>query len=460
MKKFLLIIFFIKYIIDIEYVKFPIDRDYTHKNELIFTELFESKLYINLTLGSHKQKVPFYLYFKDYATYIAGPETLAEKVWYNVYKSKNYVNNKEVEFESNRLITNDNSNGYKFKKGINSTDVININNKKYQFNFFYVSEFDLNMPSYNVIGLKSTNHYAEKHDVGYYNFINQFKNLNLIDSYIFTLSFDKNDFFYNKGIFTLGTFPHIYDNKHFDLKNQKRKKIDLRYNSQKWLFSFDEIHFCNSVNSIHTYVEIQIEFNLIASSDIYYNIAKGNWFDNLISQNKCKEEVIKDYRVFSCDYNEDIIKQFDNFKIVDKGENFIFEFTYKELFKLINGRYYFLIIFNKQISGFILGKIFLQKYQITFNQDSKMIYWYEGYVNFDNNNINKINKVNIVLNIFFILIIIIMAFIIYKIIKNLPRKKRINELDSEYDYKEYNDSNKDKNDNNIKIELKKNKLIL
>ena len=130
MKKFLLIIFFIKYIVDMEYVKFTIDRDYTHKNELIFTELFESKLYINLTLGSHKQKVPFYLYFKDYATYIAGPETLAEKIWYNVNKSKNYVNNKEVEFESNRLITNDNSNGYKFKKGINSTDVININNKK------------------------------------------------------------------------------------------------------------------------------------------------------------------------------------------------------------------------------------------------------------------------------------------------------------------------------------------
>jgi len=459
MKKFLFIIFLIKYVININYVKFSIDRDYTHKNELIFSELFESKLYINLTLGSHKQKVPFYLNFKDYATYIAGPNTLVEKVWYNVNKSKNYVNNNEVEFESNRLITNDNSHGYKFKKGFNSTDVINLNNKIYKFNFFYVSEFDQNMPAYNVIGLKFTNHYAEEHDVGYYNYINQFKKLNLIDSYIFTLSFDKNDFFYNKGIFTVGAYPHKYDVKHFNLENQKRKKIDLKYNSQKWFFSFDEIHFCDSVNSIHTYVEIQIEFNLISTSELYYNIAKRNWFDNLISQNKCKEEVIKEYKVFSCDYDENIIKQFSNFKIVDKSENFTFELTYKELFKYINGRYYFLIIFNKQISGWILGKIFLQKYQITFNQDSKMMYWYEGYINIYNN-INKINKVNIILNIFFILIIIIMTFIIYKIIKNLPRKKRINELDSEYDYKAYKDSNKDNNDNDINIELKKNKLIL
>ena len=100
MKKFLFIIFLIKYVININYVKFSLDRDYTHKNELIFSELFEIKLYINLTLGSHKQKVPFYLNFKDYATYIAGPNTLVEKVWYNVNKSKNYVNNNEVEFEN------------------------------------------------------------------------------------------------------------------------------------------------------------------------------------------------------------------------------------------------------------------------------------------------------------------------------------------------------------------------
>jgi len=453
----LIFVFIFKYIVGVNILKFYMDRDYTQKNELIFSDLIESKIYINLTLGTHKEKVPFYLYFKDYATYIAGPETLTEKLWYNINKSKNYVNNNEVEFESSRLITNDILHGYKFKKGINSSDVISLNNKKYKFNFFYVSEYDLNIPSYNVIGLKFTKYYAENHDLEFFNFFNQFIKLNLIDSYIFTFSFDKNDWFYNKGVFIVGAYPHHYDKKYFDLEKQKRKIIDLKFYSDIWFFFFDEINFCGEPNSLYTNAEIKIEFNLIATSELYYNIAKRKWFNKLISENKCKEEVIKDYKVFSCDYDENIINKFKNFKIFDKTENFTFEFTYNELFKKINGRYYFLIIFSKQVSGWILGKIFLQKYQITFNQEKRIIYWYEGYSNrvYD---INKINKVNLILNIFFIFMIIILAFIIFKIIKNIPRKKRINELDTEYDYQEYKETKKNKDDN-IKIELnKKNKL--
>ena len=115
--------------------------------------------------------------------------------------------------------------------------------------------------------------------------------------------------------------------------------------------------------------------------------------------------------------------------------------------------------FNKDI--WKLGKIFLRKYQFSFNQDSKVINFY---VNMKNkkikskkNNGNTAFKFNI--NYFWITICIISLIIgIYIgnkiIIQN--RKKRANELQDEYDYKAGNNdiNNKDSSEKNIEMGAK------
>jgi hypothetical protein len=362
-----------------------------------------------------------------------------------------------------------------------SNDYVTIGNKKnILLDFFYVKAFKNDNFKRNILGLKLSSERDYKYfNYHYYNstnssiiyfpsldnvnFLIQIKNKQNINSNIYTLYFyKKNNFFDFKGEFIIGKYMHEIDKK-FNEKYLKQKQAGYSLNTVEWIFDFDEVYFGNSILKYSENAKINIEKGMFIGTENFYYLIKNEFFN--LNKNNCFEVFYNEnnFSSFICDLNVNF-SNFKELKFKIKSENFLFIFTYKDLFAKFKNKYYFLIEFNhikyKDYSGWILGKIFLQKYQITFNQDSKMIYWYEGYVNFDNNNINKINKVNIVLNIFFILIIIIMAFIIYKIIKNLPRKKRINELDSEYEYKEYNDSNKDKNDNNIKIELKKNKLIL
>ena len=95
--------------------------------------------------------------------------------------------------------------------------------------------------------------------------------------------------------------------------------------------------------------------------------------------------------IYSCQNNEAMMNQLNYFPTLYleiKEYNLTFLFNYKELFKLYNERFYFLIYFNKNNNNreWEMGEIFLRKYITSFNNATQKISFYR-------NQIEEINKI-------------------------------------------------------------------
>ena len=92
------------------------------------------------------------------------------------------------------------------------------------------------------------------------------------------------------------------------------------------------------------------------------------------------------------------------------------------------------------IQYFSLGKIFLKKYLLVFNQDTKTIGFYNA--NFQNDiNIEKNNSLLIIIGILFIICICIICFFLAKKIYEERRRIRLNEINEQYEYNNYENNN-------------------
>ena len=118
--------------------------------------------------------------------------------------------------------------------------------------------------------------------------------------------------------------------------------------------------------------------------------------------------------------------------------------------KIIN---IFLVFFSDyNINYFALGKLFLKKYLLVFNQDTKTIGFYNSEIKNEKNN-GKINLFIEILGIILIIICSIIGFHLAKKIYEHTRKKRINEINEQYEYNSYESKN-------INQENDKNKILL
>ena len=142
----------------------------------------------------------------------------------------------------------------------------------------------------------------------------------------------------------------------------------------------------NEQISIIRALKIKFDLGLIIGTNEFRSLIKKLFFDNLITEEKCFEEKIKkdndgDMYIYYCDkkLTEDFIKnEFPSIYFNVKVFNKTFELTYKDLFREKDGKLYFLMYFDSpNFSRFItVGSIFLKKYFFTFNQDYKMIGYY------------------------------------------------------------------------------------
>ena len=194
---------------------------------------------------------------------------------------------------------------------------------------------------------------------------------------------------------------------------------------------------------------------MIQSSYEYFYLIKKNFFDNFINSKICKEIIFsKSYHTFVCDKKklnvEKFYKMFPTLYFKNIDLNYIFELNANDLFKEENNNIYFMILCNELVSlKWIFGEIFLKKYHFTFNQNDKLIGFYninkkndeKNIFEKDKENISEIGKTFIGFILLFISIFILLVEIILAgiwIRKNKfwnNRRKRANELnDDNYDY--------------------------
>ena len=119
----------------------------------------------------------------------------------------------------------------------------------------------------------------------------------------------------------------------------------------------------------------------------------------------------------------------DNFKEINfysKVLNYTFILNVNDVFVNVNNITYFLVLFekNKILNRWVLGKLFIKKYQLIFDQDKKVIDFY----------CNQIEKSNLFYLILIFLFIICIILILINLLLFLLKKKKLTAIELEDTY--------------------------
>lgn len=283
------------------------------------------------------------------------------------------------------------------------------------------------------------------------NFMKQMHDRNIISSYLISFEF-KNE---NEGLIIIGKYLHeLFPEKY----NRNQFKSFYSYQPRtmfltNFMIQFDEIYSYKKNEKFFlqktTKSNVMLNSGLIIGTNEYMQFINNNFFSQYYNDNICElystGESFDSFIIFSCNDNTKFkLEEFPSLNFNIKSENLTFEFTYNDLFKKIGNRYYFLIIFERAISGYWrFGSPLYLKYSFVYNGDAKTIGFYQKKNNEEKNNNNnnnwkiELNIIKIVVVIILLLILIASAIIIsYYFGKkcNLKRKKHANELDDNYEY--------------------------
>ena len=303
-------------------------------------------------------------------------------------------------------------------------------------------------------------------------FFKELKEFGLINGYYMTFLYDeyKLDFnYFNSnynntiGYLILGDSPHEFDPLNYKSDDEIKINADflLHININEIKFKYNETNY--SEKNIRMNFEFNSEF--IIGTFAFKNETDRLFFDELISQNLCKIDTVKENIaisediIYSCENNNIIqekIKYFPTIYFLLREYNLIFSFNYKELFKLYNNRLYFLIIYKNNVrESWSMGELFLRKYTTSFNYDSKIISFYKQQVDeinkktaqnyseeYSDEIYDKIDKkekfpilfiiIIAILSVVIIILVIVLIFLIKKWKK--LRIAKTNELNDDYEY--------------------------
>ena len=426
--------------------------------ENFLQENLNNTIYIELELGNPPQKIPALLFSEEFGIFIINKKCRISSNFNDIEKSSTFI---KSELHKNYT--------YKFrtqKDMLLGSEVfkfdINDNTKKqiildfmYSPNLNEESSFkeeniekhfgDDNNYEYTCagIGLRAEQYIGRDYES---NFVRQLFYKEIIENNYFSIIYDENT--KDKGIFLIGVEPHIYDNEKYEEKQ-------LRYINSKgrnflifWSLNPDKIFFnINNQNiNITNNLICSLEYNLglIYGTKDYFDLIKQYFFDKLILEKKCHEEIVNSaYTVFYC-YNKNDIKNFPTLNLYLQQFLFTFNLDYNDLFQEKSGKYFFKIIFDKNNRmQWKLGKPFLQKYTLFYDYDAKTV----GFYNQDLPGSKRGKKIwNVILNIFYVIIICVFGYVGFfygKKAYDKVRKKRIYEIEDNYEYKgdENNKSN-------------------
>lgn len=471
-------------------------------NETNFVEDFlNNKIFLNMNMGIPSQNVKIILEPNDICFNFINNKEFSELNQH--YMENNYIKinpyhlNISISSKKSQLTNSIDKFGsynifeieeafylYQFKE--DTTNKINdFYNESIFLTFSFQNEINENI-SYGKIGLNMNNY----NDIKCQRFIQNLKNKNILKKYIWFLRF------YSKfdGYFYIGPEPHLYNIKSNFYKDYQYVKINnilSKEGTSHWSLLFDKIILKNITNNNKYYLNDKmafIEFNigLIIGTYEYQQIIEKNFFKLLIDKNICQKNIVnysfqnleKEYYAYKCNemlyqrINDisylEYIDYFPELNFYSNNIEYSFNLLKNDLFEKINGKIYFMIIFEAKNNNKVwkLGQIFLKKHILIFDYESKVIGFYNKNIkeDFDNkkadNKTNNSNPNNFTLNkiiinsikiIIFCIIIVVAIFIGMKIKES--RKKRAYELkDDDFEYISANTNIKFKKSNQ-KIEL-------
>ena len=405
---FLFSLVFIKFCIsesDVFRIPFGLYKARNYNSDVVH-DIFYNILYANLSVGTPPQNIRCELRMNSQIF------TICNKT-FNKNNSSTYEELSEYE-------NDDDNNDIAF--GNKSMDILNINNKKEKINFILSNKLKYDIYLFGIIGFSIPKNIED----GVYTFFSSLKKAQLINSYTWTLKFYNNislmdtinGYDNNIGELIFGNEPHNYEkDKNRYNKTQLIKINPISSYELSWDINFDNFYLLYHDNENDNQTKVNIMLNgrtrlmpgvgfIFMPKEFNYIINK-RFFDPYFKENICRSKYINDsfYGTIECDNNSSFkIDQFPDLCFEHKEFETTFNFTYKDLFVYNekDDKYIFLMITDKYLYGWIFGSIFLKKYQLIFNQDSKTIGYYKSMNynpekdidNMDDNNDNNDNNNN------------------------------------------------------------------
>lgn len=415
-------------------------KSFEDNNEAtLIQNIFFNFLYLNLSIGTPPQIIPFHLDINSQSFYVS-------KKFFNRTASSTYeqISKNETLYSHENVIS-----------GYDSKDILNINGKKKTINFIFETKHDNNI-DIGCIGLLI----PTKIKSNIFSFSASLIKAKFIQSFIWTFKFYDNknilDILYNKdenniiGELIIGDYPHNYEEnkKLYDRKTYKQFKAlwsdkeinwDINFNYIFLTFKDNQTKLNKNSSKLYIMNENQAELNpdigfIVGPSNFYHyiNIYFFQKYRSICNQYRMKNTL---FRVIECQNTEFFnISSFPDVSF--EIDDITFNLTYKDVFILDKNlnKYIFLILQEGYIGNWVLGRLFLKKYQFIFNEHSKTLGYYKSM-----SPIRKENMKDKIIGYFvsfcqIIFIIFIIGYIIYEILNNcMPkkRKKRRNELESE-----------------------------
>ena len=408
-----------------EELRIPFKRHYNEdlsslSPKEIIPKIYHSNMEIILEIGSNNQKVPFYIRLDQYCFFAFGSEA-------NINKYLNKFNEKDSNTYNN-ISDEINFHLQHFESGYKSNDNIKFPNikQKQKINFILGTKIGIIYNESGVIGFNNYNDF--NFQIENYSLLPQLKNLNLIKTLDFVFKFKDKD----NGEIIIGEKPHEYSNYYNSEKFITIQTLINEENEIAWGLKFNNISFIDTKGKKNILqnsqlVYLKMELDGIYGPHEYEDLLKDN-FNKLISEKKCFSDSTLSLKYYYCDksVNMDFIGSLE-FSHKEFKTNFIFN---KDdlIYKTKDGFQHFMVFFQfgDRQYDWIFGKLFLEKYQLVFNLESKSIGFYlDG---------KKGISMTILFIFFLIIIIISLGLILYHYIRKIPRKKRPFELEEDFDY--------------------------
>ena len=451
-------------------IKIPfgiINREEDSEISPLITNLVYNKIYINFTIGSPPQKIKIMLHKDNYALFISKNnfnKNLSDSLESDTETTTFYLDLLYTGYYSKDIMT--------FGNYINNTTKLN----------FVISEIEDN--SLGHLGLKIPAEFPDRLT----SFIETLYQHEIISSYTWTLKYyysnkklleSINDKINPIGELIIGGEPHEYEeNKKIYPENEYHFLEAPTHNNKKyyWDLKIKNIYTISEGEKIeiisNSYykdeVSLKAENSFIIGTDVYKKLIYNCFFKKYDYNNTiCKEDKIphKNYMNYIECNNDELfdLKKFPSIYFESFEFNKTFELTYEDLFVLDekSNKYIFLILFptNYVETTWNLGIPFLRKYQFTYNENKKVI----GFYNIDKKDKDKDNNNKIWLYIIFGLLfmlfcglLIFLGMFMHKCLYGEKRRKKANELDDGYDYEVKEGINSDINireENNKKKRL-------
>ena len=433
--KFILYFFtinFIQSIIVLPLQKF--NQEPNISNAYQFINYFESKnLFSVVKIGEPLQEIEILIKDGEYK-FLIDSYYCNLKSFYNKSLSKTFTYNINIEDETDYYLKEDNiaQETFYVYSDLNLQNIKKI--EKIKFNYEEKINEIYNCAKISLQIFKNN----------YNNFIFQLKKLGYIDNYSWTIKFIENNTNF-EGYLIIGDYPHIYESEIYDEINLRLTLNNLAESG--WNLEFKNIYF-NDTSLTH-YMTGIISFSTlgIIGTEEYKSKIGPYFFRYYIDKNICYEDSSSThYFIYYCKsnlFNKTDINKFPILKFYHYQYNYTFSFSGEDLFMESNGYYYFMIVFDRyNYRQWTFGKLFLRKYQLVYNPDSKMIIYYinkkdaNGNTNSEENTSFGIDNKNLIIIILVVIGIIsfIIGLIIGSFVYSKKKKTNANEMKEEYLY--------------------------